>query len=77
MPCFLGLSYLFEQGQPVKWTLASSAGLIYQGLDYHRFLLFRVDMVAQNIQSKQIGGLLFSHARIGGPIQSPLFRVTR
>ncbi len=31
-------------------------------------------MVAQNIQSKQIGGLLFSHARIGGPIQSPLFR---
>ena len=31
-------------------------------------------MVAKNIQSKQIGGFLFSHARIGGPVQSPLFR---
>ena len=31
IPCFLGLSYLFEREQPIQWTLASSTGLIYQG----------------------------------------------
>ena len=32
IPCFFGLSYLFERGQPIEWTLSSATGLIYQGL---------------------------------------------
>ena len=32
IPCFWGLSYLFESGQPVEWTLQSGTGLIYQGV---------------------------------------------
>ena len=31
IPCFLVLSYLFELGKPIEWTLVSCAGLLYQG----------------------------------------------
>ena len=31
IPIFLVLSYLFEGGQSIEWTLASGAALIYQG----------------------------------------------
>ena len=31
IPCFYVLSHIFERGQSVEWTLASTTGLIYQG----------------------------------------------
>lgn len=74
MPCFLGLSYLFERGQPVKWTLASSVGLIYQGWIFTGFCLlgllwllrtYKVNKLVVFSFLMPISGLLFSHLFLG------------
>ena len=43
-------------------------------VDYHRLLLFGVDMDAQKIQGKQIGRLLFPDAGIRRTIELSTFR---
>ena len=74
MPCFLGLSYLFEQGQPVKWTLASSVGLIYQGWIFTGFCLLGWIWLLRTYKANKlvvfsflmpVSGVLFSHFFLG------------
>lgn len=74
MPCFLGLSYLFEQGQPVKWTLASGAGLIYQGLIITGFCFLGLTWLLRTYKANKlvvfsflmpVSGVLFSHLFLG------------
>ena len=74
IPCFLGLSFLFERGQPIQWTLASGAGPYLSRLDHHRFLFFGVDMDVKKIQGEQIGRLLFPDASVWRAIELPTFR---
>lgn len=74
MPCFLGLSYLFEQGQLVKWTLASSAGLIYQGWIITGFCFLGLTWLLRTYKANKlvvfsflmpVSGVLFSHLFLG------------
>ena len=65
IPCFLVLSYFFERGKPIELTLASGAGMLYQGWVLTGFCFSDVDMGAKKIQGEQIGSLVFFHACVG------------
>lgn len=74
MPCFLGLSYLFERGQPVKWALASGAGLIYQGWIITGFCFLGLTWLLRTYKADKlvvfsflmpVSGVLLSHLLLG------------
>ena len=85
MPCFLGLSYLFEQGQPIKWTLASMVGLIYQGWIFTGFCLLGWIWLLRTYKANKlvvfsflmpISGVLFSYLFLGDKLTFDLLAGT-
>ena len=74
MPFFWGLSYLFEQEQSVKWTLASGAGLIYQGWIITGFCFLGLTWLLRTYKANKlvvfsflmpVSGVLFSYLFLG------------
>ena len=74
MPCFLGLSYLFERGQLVQWTLTSTTGLIYQGLIITGFCFLGLTWLLRKYKADKlvvfsflmpVSGVLFSYLFLG------------
>lgn len=69
IPCFLSLTYLFERGQPVNWTLASCTGLFYQGWIITGFCFLVLTSVLRKYKASKlvvfsflmpVSGVLFS-----------------
>ena len=74
IPCFLFLSFLFERGQPVDWTLESCAGLFYQGLIITGFCFLVLTSVLRKYKASKlvvfsflmpVSGVLFSNLLLG------------
>ncbi|MDE0485342.1 MAG: DMT family transporter [Candidatus Poribacteria bacterium] len=74
IPCFLCLSYLFERGQPIKWTLESCAGLFYQGWIITGFCFLVLTSVLRKYKASKlvvfsflmpVSGVLFSNLFLG------------
>ena len=74
IPCFLVLSYLFERGKPLELTVASGAGMLYQGWILTGFcLLMFVSVLRKYKVSKlavlnffmPVSGVLFSNLFLG------------
>ena len=74
IPCFLCLSYLFEHGQPIKWTLESCAGLLYQGWIITGFCFLVLTSVLRKYKASKlvvfsflmpVSGVLFSNLFLG------------
>lgn len=69
IPCFLCLTYIFERGQPIKWTLESCAGLLYQGWIITGFCFLVLTSVLRKYKASKlvvfsflmpVSGVLFS-----------------
>ena len=69
LPCFWGISYLFEHQKPVDWTLVSSAGVFYQGCIITGFCFLVLTSVLRKYKASKltvfgflmpISGVLFS-----------------
>ncbi|RKU18805.1 hypothetical protein C6501_02130 [Candidatus Poribacteria bacterium] len=69
IPCFLCLSYIFERGQLIKWTLESCAGLLYQGWIITGFCFLVLTSVLRKYKASKlvvfsflmpVSGVLFS-----------------
>ena len=74
LPCFFGISYLFEHQKPVEWTLASSAGLFYQGWVVTGFCFLVLTSVLRKYRASKlvvfsflmpVSGVLFSSLILG------------
>ena len=70
IPCFYGLSHIFETDKPIQWTLTSSAGLLYQGGIVTGFCFLVLTSVLRTYKASKlvvfsflmpISGVLFSH----------------
>lgn len=72
IPCFLCLTYLFERGQTIEWTLASSAGLFYQGWIVTGFCFLALTSVLRRYKASKL--VVFSFLMpVSGVLFSPLF----
>ncbi len=69
IPCFLCLTYIFERGQPIKWTLESCTGLLYQGWIITGFCFLVLTSVLRKYKASKlvvfsflmpVSGVLFS-----------------
>lgn len=69
IPCFLCLTYIFERGQPIKWTLESCVGLFYQGWIITGFCFLVLTSVLRKYKASKlvvfsflmpVSGVLFS-----------------
>ena len=74
IPCFYVLSHIFEREQSVEWTLASSAGLIYQGWIITGFCFLGLTWTLRKYKASKlvvfsflmpISGVLFSYLFLG------------
>ncbi len=74
IPCFYILSYIFEREKPIQWTLASSAGLIYQGWIITGFCFLGLTWTLRRYKASKLvvfsflmplSGVLFSHLFLG------------
>ena len=74
IPCFYVLSYIFEREQSVEWTLASTAGLIYQGWIITGFCFLGLTWTLRKYKASKlvvfsflmpISGVLFSYLLLG------------
>ena len=74
IPCFLSLSFLFERGQPVEWTLESCAGMFYQGLIITGFCFLVLTSVLRKYKASKlvvfsflmpVSGVIFSNLLLG------------
>ena len=74
IPCFYVLSHIFEREQSVEWTLASTAGLIYQGWIITGFCFLGLTWTLRKYKASKlvvfsflmpISGVLFSHLFLG------------
>ena len=74
IPVFLILSYLFEREMPIEWTLASSAGLFYQGWVVTGFCFLVLTWVLRKYKASKlvvlsflmpVSGVLFSNLFLG------------
>ena len=74
MPCFLVLSYLFERGKPIDLTLASGAGMLYQGWILTGFCFLVLTSVLRKYKASKlvvlyffmpVSGVLFSNLFLG------------
>ena len=74
IPCFLFLSFLFERGHPVEWTLESCAGLFYQGLIITGFCFLVLTSVLRKYKASKlvvfsflmpVSGVIFSNLLLG------------
>ena len=74
IPCFYVLSYIFEGEKPIEWTLASSAGLIYQGWIITGFCFLALTWALRKYKASKLvvfsflmplSGVLFSHLFLG------------
>ena len=74
IPCFWVLSYLFERGKPIEWTLTSAAGLLYQGWVVTGFCFLGLTSVLRTYKASKlvvfsflmpVSGVLFSSLFLG------------
>ena len=74
IPIFLVLSYLFEWESPIQWTLAGSAGLLYQGWIVTGFCFLVLTWVLRKYKASKlvvcsflmpVSGVLFSNLFLG------------
>ncbi len=74
IPIFLVLSYFFEREQPIKWTLASGAALLYQGWIITGFCFLMLTWTLRTYKASKlvvlsflmpISGVLFSYLFLG------------
>lgn len=74
IPCFWVLSYLFERGKPIEWTLTSAAGLLYQGWVVTGFCFLGLTSVLRTYKASKlvvfsflmpVSGVLFSYLFLG------------
>ncbi len=74
IPIFFVLSYLFEHEKPIEWTLASSAGLFYQGWVATGFCFLVLTSVLRKYKASKlvvfsflmpVSGVLFSNLFLG------------
>ncbi len=52
--CFLCLSYIFERGQPIEWTLTSGTALIYQGWIHTGFCFLVLTSVLRKYKASKL-----------------------
>ena len=69
IPCFLVLSYLFEREKPIALTLASGAGMLYQGWILMGFCLLMFVWVLRKYKASKLAVLNFFM-----PVSGVLFR---
>ncbi len=74
IPCFICLTYIFERGQPIKWTLESCSGLFYQGWIITGFCFLVLTSVLRKYKASKlvvfsflmpVSGVLFSNFLLG------------
>ena len=74
IPCFYLLSYIFEREKPIEWTLASGAGLIYQGWIITGFCFLGLTWTLRKYKASKLvvfsflmplSGVLFSYLFLG------------
>ena len=74
IPCFLILSYFFERGKPIELTLASGAGMLYQGWILTGFCFLTLTWVLRKYKASKlvvlyffmpVSGVLFSNLFLG------------
>ena len=74
IPCFLVLSYFFERGKPIELTLASGAGMLYQGWILTGFCFWVLTSVLRKYKVSKlvvfsffmpVSGVLFSNLFLG------------
>ena len=74
IPCFLVLSYLFEREKPIALTLASGAGMLYQGWILTGFCFLTLTWVLRTYKASKlvvlyffmpVSGVLFSNLFLG------------
>ena len=74
IPCFYILGRIFESEKPVEWTLASTAGLIYQGWIITGFCFLALTWTLRKYKASKLvvfsflmpmSGVLFSHLFLG------------
>ena len=74
IPCFYGLSLIFEGDKPIEWTLQSSAGLLYQGWIVTGFCFLVLTSLLRKYKASKlvilgflmpISGVLFSYLLLG------------
>ncbi|MDE0013664.1 MAG: DMT family transporter, partial [Candidatus Poribacteria bacterium] len=74
IPCFLVLSYFFEHGKPIALTLASGAGMLYQGWILTGFCFLTLTSVLRKYKASKlvvlyffmpVSGVLFSNLFLG------------
>ena len=74
IPCFYVLSYIFEREKPIEWTLASGAGLIYQGWIITGFCFLGLTWTLRKYKASKLvvfsflmplSGVLFSYLFLG------------
>ena len=74
IPCFYILSHIFEREQSVEWTLASTAGLIYQGWIITGFCFLALTWTLRKYKASKLvvfsflmpmSGVLFSYLFLG------------
>lgn len=74
IPCFLVLSYFLERGKPIELTLASGAGMLYQGWILTGFCFLTLTWVLRKYKASKlvvlyffmpVSGVLFSNLFLG------------
>ena len=74
IPCFLFLSHFFERGKPIELTLASGAGMLYQGWILTGFCFLTLTWVLRKYKASKlvvlyflmpVSGVLFSNLLLG------------
>ena len=85
IPCFYILSHIFEREQSVEWTLASTAGLIYQGWIITGFCFLGLTWTLRRYKASKLvvfsflmplSGVLFSHLFLGDKLTFDLLAGT-
>ncbi len=84
-PCFYILSLIFERDTSIQWTIASSAGLLYQGCIVTGFCFLALTWVLRKYKASNlvvfsflipISGVLFSHILVGDELTLSLLMGT-
>ncbi len=82
IPIFLVLSQFFERERSIEWTLASSAGLFYQGWIVTGFCFLMLTWVLRKYKASKlvvfsflmpVWGVLFSNLFLGDEITVSVF----
>lgn len=85
IPCFYILGRIFESDKPIEWTLASTAGLIYQGWIITGFCFLGLTWTLRRYKASKLvvfsflmplSGVLFSHLFLGDKLTLDLLAGT-